>query len=114
MAGLPVEGFPSPTEKTVQGERLPVPSVIGRSVADATGILEAAGFSVRVGDAIYSSRPRGVVAAQSPGAGALLTPGSVVILNPSAGPAPAPRPEPQPEPAPTEGPPDNPGRGNEG
>ena len=114
MAGLPAEGFASPTERTILGERREVPSVIGRSVSSATQILQDAGFSVRVGDAIYSGRAPGTVAAQSPGAGSTLTPGSMVVINPSAGSAPAPAPEPPPTEQLPPGQDGNPGQGNNG
>lgn len=99
-AGLPAESFPMPNEKTIYGEKRAVPSVYGRSIASATQILEDAGFGVQVGRNIYSSYAPGTVAGMTPGPGAQLTAGSVVVLNPSAGRAPAPPPPPAPEPEP--------------
>ncbi len=109
MDGVPVEGFPSPNDKIIYGEKRAVPSVYGRSIASATEILQEAGFAVQVGGNIYSSYAYGTVAGMTPRPGAQLTAGSVIVLNPSAGPAPAPPPRPAPEPEPEPGPPDDDG-----
>lgn len=100
LAGVSPQGFPSPNEKTIYGEKRSVPSVYGRSLASATEILEDAGFAVQTGRNIYSSYARGTVAGMTPGPGTQLTAGSVIVLNLSAGPAPAPPPPPRPEPEP--------------
>src|SRR5699024_7112284 len=55
LEGKPNVAFPNPTTKTVYGERVPVPWVGGRSVADATKILNEAGFSVVVNPTHVSS-----------------------------------------------------------
>lgn len=94
MAGLPVENFPSANDRTVFGERRPVPNVLGRNMASATEILQQAGFAVREGSSVYSSYDVGTVGGQSPGPGALSTAGSVVVLYPSGGPDPNPPAEP--------------------
>lgn len=95
--GLPVAGFPQPEGRLLYGDRRPVPNVIGNSVSAATRALEAAGFTVNVGGRVHSSSVSpGAVVRQSPSAGSLRLPGSVVTINPSGGPAPAP-PPPEPE-----------------
>jgi membrane peptidoglycan carboxypeptidase len=114
MEGAPVEGFPSPNEKTIYGEKRAVPNVYGRSIASATEILEEAGFAVDVGGRIYSSYAYDTVAGMTPRAGAQLTAGSVIVLNPSAGPAPAPPTRPEPEPEPEPGPPEDDDDGGRG
>lgn len=89
-AGLPKVGFDEPSERTIFGQRVTVPSVVGLSIADAQATLEEAGFVVRVGDPIESGEPAGTVGAQSPEGGSALTAGSVVQIRPSTGtPAPA-------------------------
>lgn len=97
--GLPVAGFPQPEYRLVYGDRIAVPSVIGRSVASARATLQASGFRVVVGRAVTSNRPAGTVAGQTPRGGALARAGSTVTLTPSAG-RPAP---PPPAPSPDEG-----------
>ncbi len=84
LEGKPNVAFPSPTTKTVYGERVPVPWVGGRSVADATKILNEAGFSVVVNPThVSSSYPRGTVANTNPSG--TTTAGSTITLNISSG-----------------------------
>ena len=65
-----------------------VPSVIGQTVQAATATLEALGFRVRVGGAVYSNDvAKGLVALASPSAGADVPDGSTITLYVSAGPA---------------------------
>lgn len=90
MQGVPVEGFPAATERTVFGDRRPVPNVLGRSLAAATAILGEAGFRVQVGEAVTSGEAAGTVGKQVPGPGSRATLGSVVTVNPSSGAAPRP------------------------
>jgi len=64
-----------------------VPDVTGRTVEEATRVMEEAGYVVQVGaplpDAVIK---KGSVAAQSPKAGAALEAKSPVVVQPSAGP----------------------------
>ncbi|MBD9698554.1 penicillin-binding protein [Flavimobilis sp. GY10621] len=84
LEGKPNVAFPDPTTKTIYGERVPVPWVGGRSVADATRILNEAGFSVVVNPAqVPSSYPRGTVANTNPSG--TTTAGSTITLNISSG-----------------------------
>ncbi|WP_102509552.1 transglycosylase domain-containing protein [Sanguibacter massiliensis] len=84
LEGKPNVAFPDPTTKTIHGERVPVPWVGGRSVADATKILNEAGFSVVVNPAqVPSSYPRGTVANTNPSG--TTTAGSTITLNISSG-----------------------------
>ncbi len=46
-----------------------LPNVVGKSVDEATSILQEAGFDVIVGAPVDSTEAAGIVAAQSPGAG---------------------------------------------
>lgn len=115
LDGVPATGFAEATERIIYGERIPVPSVVGRSLADAQAALEAAGFVMTEVNQVYSNQPVGTVGGQSPTAGSLLTKGSVVEVSPSGGPAPAPAPaNPEPEPEPTPAAPQRPGRGDQG
>lgn len=84
LEGKPNVAFPDPSTKTINGERVPVPWVGGRSVADATTILTEAGFSVVVNPAqVPSSYPRGTVANTNPSG--TTTAGSTITLNISSG-----------------------------
>ncbi|WP_197522209.1 penicillin-binding protein, partial [Occultella aeris] len=97
VQGLPVEGFAAAGDREIYGERRPVPNVGGRSVADATSILEGAGFTVRTGATEnHDTVPAGSVIGTNPGAGSLVTPGSGVTIVISGGPAPAPPATPDP------------------
>jgi serine/threonine-protein kinase len=62
-----------------------VPSVIGRSPANAGGILTQAGLTVGSQTTACSSQPNGLVSAQNPGAGATEPPGTPVNLVVSSG-----------------------------
>jgi membrane peptidoglycan carboxypeptidase len=97
-ADLPVEQFGKPSSKVVYGERIPVPSVTGLSVADATNQLKSAGFGVSVGSPRASSVAAGLVAETSPGGGAQVTAGTTVTIYPSTGVPPAPKPTKSPTP----------------
>lgn len=78
------EAFPNPDSQLTRQVLTELPNVVGRSVDDATEILEEAGFRVVVGDAINSSEREGIVAAQDPGAGQVPA-GTTVTLRPSNG-----------------------------
>lgn len=91
--------FSEATERTIEGERKDVPSVIGMDPDTARTTLEDAGFSVTISQGrAHSNVAVGAVAAQSPSGRAAV--GTNVVLTLSAGPAPAPPPPPAPEPAP--------------
>src|SRR5690606_21595053 len=68
-----------------------LPNVVGKSVEEATRIIEEAGFSVQVGTPIDSTVAAGLVAEQTPGAGSAPS-GTTVTLMPSTGNAPPPPP----------------------
>ncbi|MDT0158468.1 transglycosylase domain-containing protein [Microbacterium sp. ARD32] len=80
--------FPSPDSNLTRHVLKDLPSVVGQSIDDARSTLEAAGFSVNVGDAIDSTVGKGLVAEQSPGAGRVAG-GTTVTLSPSTGKAPS-------------------------
>ena len=78
------DAFPSPAADLVKTVQVTLPDVTGLSVADAQSRLEAAGFTVSVGDAVDSDAAAGLVATQDPGAGRV-TAGTTVTLHPSTG-----------------------------
>ncbi len=75
--------FPRPDDKLVRQVMTNVPDVVGKSIEEATSILENAGFSVNVGAAVDSDRPANVVAAQDPSGQAAS--GTTVTISPSNG-----------------------------
>lgn len=88
--GLPVVQFAPPGSAQLEGVKVSVPNVAGRSESDAKARLRALGFNVRTDPTpVYSSSPAGTVASTTPGAGASLTKGSVVTLVMSQGAQPA-------------------------
>ncbi|HNQ07263.1 MAG TPA: transglycosylase domain-containing protein [Tetrasphaera sp.] len=64
--GMPYQNFPAPSYKILNGDLVSVPYVVGRSVGDATAILQAAGFSAVVGGTVQSTVPAGLVGATAP------------------------------------------------
>ncbi|MFG2179742.1 Stk1 family PASTA domain-containing Ser/Thr kinase [Streptomyces abikoensis] len=69
-----------------KGKQIPVPNVTGMPQADATATLRDAGFDVKVADAqVYSDKPQGAVAQQSPGQGEKAAQGDTVTLTISKG-----------------------------
>ncbi|WNB85882.1 PASTA domain-containing protein [Cellulomonas sp. ATA003] len=108
--GLPEAAFPAPGVLEVEGQRVTVPRVIGRTEAQARATLRDAGFIVRVASERREANVTpGRVASTSPGSGSRVTRGGVITIYLSSGPAPAPAPEPEPEPgdaAPDEATPD--------
>ena len=82
-------GFPEPPGQYIQGVQVKVPNVAGRTVADATQILEGAGFHVKTGLTAFSDIQPGLVAGTDPGAGSSVTRGGVITLVTSIGPDPA-------------------------
>ena len=87
--GLPELGFNAPSGAQVDGAKISVPNVLGRSEAAARTALTRAGFNVKVAPApAYSDQDPGTVAATDPSAGSRVVRGSVVTLTLSRGPAP--------------------------
>ena len=78
------DGFPPPNQDLIKQVVADLPNVVGKSIDEATGILQAAGFDVIVGAPVDSTEGAGVVAAQSPGAGKAPG-GSTITLSPSNG-----------------------------
>ena len=76
--------FPSPDRSLTRTVLRDLPDVVGKSIDEARGILQGAGFSVAVGDPIESEIGQGLVAAQSPGAGRAPS-GATITLSPSSG-----------------------------
>jgi membrane peptidoglycan carboxypeptidase len=77
-------GFAAPDDKLVYGERVDVPSVVGRSEADARAVLEQRGFRVSVDpNQVPSGLPAGTVAEQSPSGNT--TKGATITLKLSNG-----------------------------
>ena len=82
---LAVSKGPAPTPSTAT-----VPSVIGKSQADAVDTLRAAGFSVFVKEGYSSEQPPGAVFDQTPTAGVKAETGTMVTIMVSKGPSPPP------------------------
>ncbi|MDC5697046.1 transglycosylase domain-containing protein [Intrasporangium calvum] len=85
LEGEPIIKFKEPSDKVLNGDLIDIPSVNGRTVAEATKILEDAGFGVDVGGSMASSIPKGLVAGTSPFGRA--PKGSVVTIYTSEGPS---------------------------
>ena len=60
------DAFPKPDGKLTRQQLTTVPSVVGKSVEEATAILTDAGFQVSVGGAVDSDLAAGLVAGQDP------------------------------------------------
>jgi len=86
--GVDNPGFGAGSNDLIHGKQLPVPNVLGRSVASATEALRAAGFTVAVApEQIASNHPVNTVGAQS---ATSATAGSTITLSISNGQPPAP------------------------
>ena len=97
--GREVIGFPPPSARQLGGLKATVPSVVGRSVEDATNVLKEAGFRVTVGPTEHATNAGpGTVTRTDPGAGSSVMRGSAITLVLSGGPPPAPPPPPDPGP----------------
>lgn len=90
--GMPIESFPAVDYKILYGDQVGVPSVAGRSVADATAILRSAGFDAVVGGTIQSTIPAGLVGGTAPSGTAAR--GTTITLLTSTGYVPPPPPPP--------------------
>ncbi len=99
--GMPVKGFPTPSNKIENGDYVNLPSVVGYSVSSAQARLRDAGFTSYVVGKINSSVAAGLVAGTQPSGRALKN--SSVGLLISLGPKPQPKkPKPtNPNPKPT-------------
>src|SRR5690606_38160751 len=80
--------FPDPDRNLTRRVMKDLPDVIGKSIEEATAIIEEAGFSVQIGEPVDSMVAEGLVAAQTPGAGSVPS-GTTVTLSPSTGTPPA-------------------------
>ncbi|MBN9213613.1 MAG: glycosyl transferase family 51 [Microbacterium sp. SCN 70-200] len=78
------DNFPDPAAELTKRVLTDLPSVIGMTVDQATTTLEAAGFSVTVGDAVDGVEAAGTIVQQDPAAGKVGG-GTTVTINPSNG-----------------------------
>jgi len=86
--GLPEVSFPSVGSTEVEGQRVAVPRVSGRTERDARAALRNAGFTVRTAsNPVPSDVAEGSVVSTSPAAGVRTARGGVVTLTLSSGPA---------------------------
>ncbi|GAB3602636.1 transglycosylase domain-containing protein [Microbacterium aureliae] len=81
---FPGAPFPTPDSQLTRQVLTDLPNVVGRTVDEARGILQQAGFTVVVGDAVDSPEPEGIIASQDPGAGRVAG-GTTVTIRPSNG-----------------------------
>ena len=86
-AGMPVLDFAGPGSQVQSGDLVPIPSVAGMTVGDATAALSAAAFKPVVGTAVVSNVPVGLVAGTQPAGQAPR--GTTVVILASAGSVPA-------------------------
>ena len=75
---------PTTTPTTTPNALVPVPNVVGQSVASAEATLNGMGFSTNV-TTVASGEPAGVVAGQSPTAGSKVATNTTIRLNVSDG-----------------------------
>jgi membrane peptidoglycan carboxypeptidase len=81
--------WPAPAQQYLYGQKIQVPDVAGRSVADAKAALLAAGFQAKKGASTPSDTvPAGSVVSTNPAAGSSVVGGTLVTLAVSSGPAP--------------------------
>lgn len=112
LEGKPETEFVPPTDRIMEGKKVPVPDVSGMSYSEAERTIEAAGFNTRRWG-VYSSRPAGTFLGASPSSEAPMF--STITLRVSVGPRPKPDPQPTSTPDETPSPPaDNDGGGNNG
>jgi membrane peptidoglycan carboxypeptidase len=83
--GLPEKDWANPTGKILEGSSVRVPNVIGQPIDAAQAQLEAAGFTVTVGDPIPSDIPPDRVGGMSPKPNARVAPKSKITLLPGDG-----------------------------
>jgi len=83
LAGKPAPTFVEPDAATINGTTTVVPDVTGYTIASATTVLQAAGYSAEVSFQTDSTYPAGIIARQSQTG--LLEKGATVYLFPSTG-----------------------------
>ena len=66
LAGQPNVGFPAPSDKVSNGDKVDFGSVAGQTVANATNALQAQGFTVTVGRRVNSNYRPGLVGLHEP------------------------------------------------
>ncbi|MFL6080067.1 MAG: transglycosylase domain-containing protein [Ornithinibacter sp.] len=81
--GMPVKDFPAPSSKIRNGDLIPLPGVIGASVARAQSRLSDAGFDSFVAGNVSSSSPAGTIAYTNPSGSAFA--GAKIALYVSTG-----------------------------
>jgi membrane peptidoglycan carboxypeptidase len=91
LANTPAVGFPQPDSVLLQGAKIAVPDVTGKSPSSAQSTLQALGFNVKTAAAPeYSNTdPAGTVSSTNPSGGTSVPKGSWIELRISAGPDPA-------------------------
>jgi membrane peptidoglycan carboxypeptidase len=81
--------WPAPETQYLYGQKVQVPDVAGKTVADAKATLKAAGFQTKTGGSASSDTvPSGSVISSSPAAGSSVVSGTLITLTKSSGPAP--------------------------
>jgi serine/threonine-protein kinase len=86
ISSSPPEGSTAEKGSTVRltvsrgAQPVAVPSVVGKTVAEARGLIEGKGFKVSEKDEQTTSKPDGTVLSQSPAGGTSVKPGSTVTL----------------------------------
>jgi membrane peptidoglycan carboxypeptidase len=85
IARYPGGQFLTPDAATVRGNASELPNVVGQPVDAARAALEGAGFQVQVADPVDGVQPNGTVEYTAPGAGALVTTSTPIIIYPSNG-----------------------------
>ncbi|MFC4553700.1 penicillin-binding protein [Georgenia faecalis] len=81
--GMPVVPFPEANPRQIAGDR--VPDIGGRSLEEARQTLEAAGYTVRIGNPVAATWPSGTAAGTQPAAGSQASRGATVTIYPSSG-----------------------------
>jgi membrane peptidoglycan carboxypeptidase len=84
-SGLPVQNFGQADNRTINGDLVAVPPVVGRTLDEARGILAGQGFGVTLGAPVASPFPSNRVVQQTPAGGSAAAPGTTVTLNPGSG-----------------------------
>jgi membrane peptidoglycan carboxypeptidase len=90
MQKYPQQSWPPPDQGVIRGNAVPLPSVVGMDVGQATSTLQAAGFTLEVAGNEDSTVGAGLVSSQSPSGYGV--PGQTVRVKLSTGNAPAPPP----------------------
>ncbi len=78
------DAFAKPDTNLTRQIQIDLPNVVGQTIDQATATLEAAGFTVNVGDAVDGTQSPGIVERQDPGAGRV-SGGTTVTIFPSNG-----------------------------